>query len=269
MLIAKIIVKINLLFSDLKSEFRIWRKIRFPKNNEPLDILLQSVSDYKKNILSTIQKKDIDLVEQSRQLMLKSDKNITKQEYGSGSKVFENNASEESISSVCRIASKKKSAALVLYHLLRNQKPEHAVELGTCLGISAAYQGVALKANGKGKLITIEGSPGRAIFATENVHELGLEKYVEVIQGRFQDVLEHQLQKLPFVDFAFIDGHHQEDATLKYYQQLLPWFKKGGIMVFDDIFWSAGMNRAWQTIKKSGNFSAVMEYKGMGFVITD
>ena len=46
------------------------------------------------------------------------------------------------------------------------------MELGTCIGISAAYQAAAIKLNEKGKLITLEGSVERTKIANENFMNL-------------------------------------------------------------------------------------------------
>ena len=56
------------------------------------------------------------------------------------------------------LGSKPALWALFLFKLIRAVQPELAIELGTCIGISAAYQSAAQQLNGKGRLITIEGS---------------------------------------------------------------------------------------------------------------
>ena len=50
------------------------------------------------------------------------------------------------------------------------------------------------------------------------------------------------------MDFAFIDGHHDEDATLSYFHQVLSSLSEHSVLVFDDIRWSAGMAGAWRAI---------------------
>lgn len=144
--------------------------------------------------------------------------------------------------------------------------PKLAMELGTCLGISTAYLGMALKQNGNGELTSFEGSPDRAEIAVQNINDLGLENTVQIIQGRFQETLPDYLEKTEFIDFAFIDGHHQEDVTLHYFNIIFPKFIHGGVIVFDDIFWSAGMYRAWKTIQSHHMVSDSFVFRGMGIV---
>ena len=71
----------------------------------------------------------------------------------------------------------------------------------------------------------------------------------EVITGRFQDTLAPLFDKRPAIDFAFVDGHHDRDATLSYFEQLVPHLSSEGVLVFDDIAWSAGMADAWSRIR--------------------
>ena len=64
-----------------------------------------------------------------------------------------------------------------------------------------------------------------------------------VITGRFQDVLDDTLADLREVDYVFIDGHHDEKATLDYFNRIYPFLSKNAIVLFDDISWSEGMKR--------------------------
>ena len=47
----------------------------------------------------------------------------------------------------------------------------------------------------------------------------------------------------------FIDGNHQKEATLSYFEKLLPTVHNDSVMIFDDIHWSKGMEEAWEEIK--------------------
>ena len=62
------------------------------------------------------------------------------------------------------------------------------LEMGTCVGISAAYQAAALNDNGAGRLVTLEGYAELAAEAQELWSNLGLSN-VEVIVGRFAQTL--------------------------------------------------------------------------------
>ncbi|WP_081212355.1 O-methyltransferase [Salegentibacter sediminis] len=51
-------------------------------------------------------------------------------------------------------------------------------------------------------------------------------------------------------DLIYFDGHHTKEATLKYFELLLPTAHNDSVFIFDDIHWSAGMEEAWEIIKK-------------------
>jgi predicted O-methyltransferase YrrM len=68
----------------------------------------------------------------------------------------------------------------------------------------------------------------------------------EIFDVTLKNVLQKQLTK---VDFAFIDGNHRKDPTIKYFEQLLPHTNEYSILIFDDIHWSKEMEAAWEYIK--------------------
>ena len=69
--------------------------------------------------------------------------------------------------------------------------------------------------------------------------------------GKFSDTLAPTIDAMKPVEFMFIDGHHDRDATLHYLEQSRPFLAKRNIVVFDDIDWSDGMREAWASIKGS------------------
>jgi len=151
------------------------------------------------------------------------------------------------VGETCRIASVAPVRARLLFRLVRAVKPSTCLELGTSLGISAAYQAAALDLNGRGCLVTLEGAPALVAVARENLDRLGL-RSVSIVQGRFQDTLADVLRRRAPIDFAFIDGHHDEHATVRYFEQIVPHCADPAVLIFDDIAWSPGMARAWRTI---------------------
>jgi predicted O-methyltransferase YrrM len=163
---------------------------------------------------------------------------------------------------ICR-GSKPALWALLLFKLIRIIQPEWVIELGTCIGISAAYQSTAQRLNGKGCLITIEGSEEIAGLAKKNIESLHLDN-VEILCGKFKEVLPEIFAKAPLVDYVFIDGHHDEQATIAYFELILPHLAQGAILVFDDISWSKGMRRAWEKISKNSAVSFAVDLKMMG-----
>lgn len=149
---------------------------------------------------------------------------------------------------VARNDSKGTESARILFHLIRALRPASAVELGTCVGMSTAYQASALRLNGEGRLATFEAVRARSDVARAGAAALGLDDVAEFHVGRFQDVLPGALKTLAPVDYAFIDGHHEERATVEYFHLLLEHLAPHSTLVFDDINWSEGMVRAWAEV---------------------
>jgi predicted O-methyltransferase YrrM len=173
---------------------------------------------------------------------------------------------EDRVGDLCRRASKPADAALVLFALLRLLRPARALELGTALGLSAAYHGAALGLTGSGRLTTIDASAARVEVARDVLRRLSLGGSVDSRLGRFQEVVPEVLGEGP-VGYVFVDGQHEERATLEYLDLVHPHLTSPGVVVFDDIAWSDGMARAWQALRADERVEAAAEALGMGICV--
>ena len=156
----------------------------------------------------------------------------------------------------------KKEKAECIYTIFSSLTPKTILELGTCCGFSSSYMSFFAP---NSKIYTIEGSPNIAEIAKENHRFFGLSN-VSVFVGRFDIVLPKLLEEISPIDFAFIDGHHDREATLSSFKQILPFMAKGGVMLFDDIAWSEGMREAWREIVDSKVYKKYEDYVKMGAV---
>lgn len=154
----------------------------------------------------------------------------------------------------------------LLTALTRNFAPDRALELGSCLGISAGYIGSGLGENGR--LVTIEAAEPQYNVARETIEELGLTDRVEVRNALFQDVLFDD--DFEPVDMAFLDGHHNEDATIEYFDALCEIATDNALIVFDDVFgYSEGMTRAWETIRADERVSLAVSTRRYGLAVVN
>jgi predicted O-methyltransferase YrrM len=140
--------------------------------------------------------------------------------------------------------------------------------MGTAVGVSAAYQATALRLNRHGSLVTIEGATSLADIARNNFQQLDLDT-VETVVGRFQDVLTAVLTNRQPVDYVFVDGHHDEQATQTYFEQILPFLAEKALLVFDDITWSEGMRRAWNTLAQDRQVGVAVDLGPVGLCVID
>lgn len=165
------------------------------------------------------------------------------------------------------LASKPLRQALFLHLLTRAFRPGKVIELGTNLGISSAYIGAAMKTwQNNGILLTLDASPARQRLAKKVHHNLGIE-CIEYIQGFFSDTLKPALDKLQSVEMAFIDGHHQYQPTLDYFEQIYKYSTPDTVFIFDDIRWTSGMKNAWAKIQADKRLGLVIDLYSVGIAI--
>jgi predicted O-methyltransferase YrrM len=133
------------------------------------------------------------------------------------------------------------------FRLVREMRPRSCIELGGGVGISTAYQGAALELNEAGVLRSIEGSAARARQGTQVLSSLGIER-AEVIEGRFEDVLDRVLAEAQPVDLVYLDAGKGRRHNLDLFERVLPHLSPTAAFVMDDIHWSREMKRTWREI---------------------
>ncbi len=171
----------------------------------------------------------------------------------------------ENIRDVC-FASVNSSYGSLMHRLVRDFAPKNCLELGTCLGISTAYIASALKLNGSGRLVTLEGSPSRSKYAESILSKINLPD-IDFVVGPFNQTLDPLLEEYQNIDFCYIDGHHDGDATIEYFEKISPVLTDGAIVVIDDITWSEDMKRAWNTIREKHEVALTVDTYMMGICI--
>jgi predicted O-methyltransferase YrrM len=153
-----------------------------------------------------------------------------------------------------------------LMRLVRELRPQSCLELGTGIGISAGYEAAALELNGVGRLITLDGSAEWIAVAEEGLSSLGLGR-VEFSVGPIAETLPKALERSAPVDYAFVDAEHTEEATVGYFESIVPRMSPRGVMVFDDIPWSRELMRAWRRIAHDEQVSAAFALGRMGVAV--
>lgn len=165
-------------------------------------------------------------------------------------------------------ASKPARWGRVLLHLARELRPERTLELGTCVGLSTAYQVAGLELGGRGgSAITLEAASARVELASANLDRLELAGRVDARAGRFEETLAPALDDARGLGFAFVDGHHKRGPTLSYFKQIASRMGGGGVILFDDIRWSRGMARAWERISVNPRVALAADLHGLGLCV--
>lgn len=168
----------------------------------------------------------------------------------------------ESVSAIARQTSINEKYGRTLFRLVEHFKPQTIIEFGTSLGISSLYLAMAQP---DAQVFTIEGCTTKSEQAATNFNSMQVSN-IEQFIGRFDIVLPDVIKRAGRVDFAFIDGNHTYEATLSYFEALLQISNNDTVFVFDDIHWSAGMQKAWNEITEHEKVTTSIDLFRMGVV---
>lgn len=180
------------------------------------------------------------VLKQYRKTLKKDTSSITMTDLGQGSKVFK--GLERKVSQVAKNAGITKKRQKLLFRIASYFQCETILELGTSLGLGT----IALSVSNKYAYVhTVEGCPNTLKKAEEYFHRFGLQN-ITAHQKTFKEFLSEE--KPIKYDLIFLDGDHNGERTLAYFEALLPYVHNDSVIVFDDIYWSKDMTLAWQKI---------------------
>lgn len=125
----------------------------------------------------------------------------------------------------------------LLYILASASRAKHVLEIGTAIGYSAIWFGLAIKQN-KGKVVTIEINKDIANEAMKNIRRAGLTKTVKVINGDGLKVVSKIKGKF---DIIFIDD--SKENYPKYLDLCIKLLNKNGLLIADNALWRGEVTR--------------------------
>lgn len=202
-------------------------------------------------------------IETQRQLLLEDKRILDLIDYGAGSRI--NNSKQRRVADIAKHAVSPRWQCERLFRLTKHLQPPTVLEMGTSLGISSAYLAASTPA---AQCISLEGDPATADIA-RSVHQVLDLKNVQVIKGPFSESLSRSLNQLSRVDLAFIDGHHIYQPTIHYTEEILPYCHEHSVLIYDDIYWSGEMYRAWQEIQHLPQVRCTIDTYYQGIVLFD
>lgn len=141
----------------------------------------------------------------------------------------------------------------VLYAVTRALRPARAIETGVANGSSTWYILAAMKANGFGRLDSIDLPPGtdlrreyqraeRTAIAHGQVSGWlvpeNLRDSWELHIGDTRTVLPNLLTSMVDLDFFFHDSEHTYEAMTFEFESIWPQLKPGGLLGSDDVGWN-------------------------------
>lgn len=143
-------------------------------------------------------------------------------------------------------------SSYLLYGLARSIKPEVCVEIGSARGKSACFVGMALKANGRGKLFAID--PHRQTkwndaqsvdtFETikKNLAALKVADWVAIIRMTSEEAARAWTRR---IDMIFIDGDHTYEGVKRDWELFVPHLSAFGVVIFHDTIWDLRPDPQW------------------------
>ncbi|MCQ2310313.1 MAG: class I SAM-dependent methyltransferase [Paludibacteraceae bacterium] len=205
-------------------------------------------------------------IEARRTAMLRAPKLVHIQDFGTGQD------RDELIMHIARQSVMQPRQAQLLARLLnymngneyaQSTSPLTIVELGTSLGLTTAYMA---SVDSRNQIITFEGSQQVSEIAAMNWQKLHLSNITQKTGPIDDTLLSYAREEQPRIHFVLMDANHTQEATLRYFEWLLPLMDPNGIVVVDDIRYSKDMYAAWKTITHHDGVTATMDLGQMGLV---
>lgn len=195
-------------------------------------------------------------IEKERERLLRARKQIEVTDFGTGPSGI------RTVQSIAKHSLQSPRDAKLLFALAHCEVPQDIIELGTSLGITTAY---LASTHSTTQVYTLEGSDSVMEQAQKVWSKLHL-KNIYPIVGNIDSTLPELLHTMPQVDFVLMDANHTEQATMRYFDMLLPRCTEQTIIVVDDIYHSRQMHRAWQRICSHPATTACLDLWDMGIV---
>ncbi|WP_299129981.1 class I SAM-dependent methyltransferase [uncultured Winogradskyella sp.] len=177
---------------------------------------------------------------------------------GEGSKTL--GSKMRKVSRMVQISSSSKKEAKLLFRVANYFKFNSILELGTSLGLGTYAFSLV---NKNSKITTIEGCTNTSNFAEIQLKNLKANNVTCLNKDFKTAILELSQTQL---DCIYFDGHHNKEATIQYFEGLLPKANNTSVFIFDDIYWSKGMTEAWQHIKNHSKVTVTVDCFHLGFV---
>ncbi len=266
--------------ADWLKHYWEWKKSRaalsgIRASGHPLAFkLVSAIETTAKGRFSAVDRDIVGKIENLRNALAGSSETVESVDFGAGEPSDPKSREEArqgvvrsfEMSTLAHHFSKKPPWTDLIYNLIRAVRPAKSLEMGTCIGISAAYQCAAMARNGEGLLVTLEGCETFAGLARSHLASLGLSNF-EIVVGRFEDTLDGVLENGQPFDFMFNDGHHDGDAVVAYFNQCIPYFANDSVMVFDDIGNYKSMRQGWKALTEHAGVALSISFGTMGLIV--
>ncbi len=203
---------------------------------------------------------EYDILKKYRNALLNNKNTIEVQDFGAGSRVFKSNT--RAVNQIAKNVGISSKNAQLLFRITNYFKSNTILEIGTSLGLATT----ALALGNKNAIITtLEGCPKTMAVAKNQIQSQNL-KNIEFVNTEFSNYFKSFDFQLSTFDFIYFDGNHSYEATLNYFELLLPTINNETVWIFDDIHWNNDMEKVWETIKKHPKVTVTIDTFQWGIV---
>lgn len=203
-----------------------------------------------------------------RKSLLQNKSTIEVTDFGAGSKVFKSNT--RAINQIAKSAGISSKRAELLLRMVNYFQPTQILEIGTSLGLATSALALG---NENSQITTLEGCQNTLAIAQIELDRLSSRaqsrdyiKNVTFANTEFSAYLKDFQLLTSHFQLVYFDGNHSKDATLQYFESLLPTISNQTVWIFDDIHWSKDMEEAWEIIKKHPKVTLTIDTFQWGIV---
>jgi predicted O-methyltransferase YrrM len=201
-----------------------------------------------------------DKIESVKKDLLRDERMLKVNDMGAGSS--NRITSEKKISDIARSAVSGQKFGRLLFRLADFYMAKHIIEMGSSLGISAAY---LASADPSSQVITIEGSSAIAEIAKETF--IGLELgNIQQVTGNFDEKLSSLIASNAAAELVFIDGNHRKQHVLDYFEKFMNKISPHALIIIHDIHWDKEMEQAWEIIQNDPRVKMSIDIFSAGLI---
>jgi predicted O-methyltransferase YrrM len=194
-----------------------------------------------------------------RHMVLRDSQLLKDAGWGAGSRVFKSEF--RPVKKIARWGISTHHKARILFQLIRFFNPHHVLELGTSLGLTTLYMAMAQFPR---DVSTVDGNDVYIDFAKRLQKQYHPHLNITYYHAAFETFLN---TNATVYDFIFIDGAHDYHTTIALFEYFNNQQTLNQILVFDDIYWSPSMTKAWHFIAKNASQHLILDAFILGIVI--
>lgn len=197
-------------------------------------------------------------IEAERKKLLRNKTSIQLTDMGTGGK------QSRRIGEIASKSLTKPWKSVLIKNLGEYIEARNVLELGTSLGINTLYMSYIPLS----QVHTFEGDP-RLADKARNIYTQFGRKNISLMEGNIDKTLPDFLANSAKPDLVYFDANHAYKPTMEYFRYCAHRKKDSSVFIFDDIYYSKEMTRAWREIISDIEVTLSLDLFHVGIVFFD